>query len=123
MIAAKTPARRAHRKKIAGAKLHARLQQRILHGRNPRGTAQESIEGGDLAELLVAQQGEFFVRIALRRLLHRGQTISDQAGLSAPFIEQRNDGEGRERNHDEHEKRDQDCGHRFNSNCRLPIAD
>ena len=37
----------------------------ILHGGNAGGTAQQSVEGGDLAELFVAEQGEFFVGLAL----------------------------------------------------------
>ncbi len=79
---AKNAADHAQRQEVAGAKFHARLQQCILHGRDPGGAAQQSVEGGNLAELFVAHQGEFFVRFALRRLLHGGETIFDEAGLA-----------------------------------------
>ena len=102
----RSAAERAERKKVARAKFHARLQQRILHGRNAGGAAQQGIEGGDLAELLVAQQGKFFVGLAFRRLLHGGQTIFDEAGPGAALIEQRRTREGREGDHEEHEQCD-----------------
>ena len=110
----------AEHEKVAGAKLHARLQQSFLNGRNAGGAAQQAIEGGDLAELLVAQQRQFLVRLAFGCFLHGRQTISNEAGLGAALIDQRQTRKGREGHHHEHQERNQQCGHRkrfSNSNC------
>ena len=60
----------------------------FLHGGNPGGAAQQSVERGNLAELLVAQQGKFFVGFALRRFLHRGEAVFDEAGAGIALVDQ-----------------------------------
>jgi hypothetical protein len=89
--------RHAQDEEVAGAKLHARLQQRFLDGGNSGGAAQQSVEGGNLAELLVAQQGEFFVGIAFGGFLNGGEAVFDKAGAGVALIDERSSGKGRER--------------------------
>ena len=58
-----------------------------------------------MAQLLIAQQGEFFLGSALGSLALVGQTFLDQPGVSAALVDQRGQREGRDCDDDENEKR------------------
>ena len=80
--------------------------QRILHGGDAGGAAQQSVEGGNLAELFVAEQGEFFFGLTLGSFLDVGEAFFDKAGAGVALVEQGEGGESHEGDDDEDEKRD-----------------
>ncbi len=101
-------AEHAEQEKISGAEFHARLQEGILHGGDAGGAAEQSVECGDLAELFIAEQGEFFVGFALRSLLDGSEAVFDKAGAGVALVEQGEGGEGHEGDDDEDENCDQE---------------
>ena len=75
-----------------------------------------SIESRNLAELLIAQEREFFVGGEFRRLALVGQAFLDEPGARVALVENRAHAERRKRDHDEHEKCNESCGHRITQN-------
>src|SRR5271165_190553 len=97
-------AEHAQHEEVTGAKLHAGLGESLLDGGNPGGAAQQSIECGNLAELFVAEESELLVGFALGNFVYGGEAVLDEAGSGIAFVEQGADDEGRDGNHDEDEK-------------------
>src|ERR1700722_6897169 len=90
---------------VAGTHGDAALHQHFLEVGNAGRAPEQIVESGNLAELLIAQEGEFFFRGTLVGLALIGEALLDETSLSAPLIKQRHRGEHRERNHDEHQNR------------------
>ena len=98
---------RREQQEIAGTKFHASLQQSILHSGDAGGAAEQNVECGNLAELFVAQESEFFFGIALGSFLNGGQALADEACAGTALIDERANGEGGKGDDEEDEKCDQ----------------
>jgi hypothetical protein len=81
------------------------LQESFLNGGNAGGAAEQCVERGKFAELLVAEESEFFVGVALRSFLYGGETVFDEASLGVALVDERAGDEGS----DGHEEEDEEC--------------
>src|ERR1700722_15978236 len=109
----------AQQEEVAGAELHARLQQGVLDGGDALGASEEGVERGNFTKLFVAEKSEFFVRFALRGFLHGGEAVFDKASASIALVDQRARDKDDERNRDEHQNGNQHW-HRRLALCGVP---
>jgi hypothetical protein len=101
---ASVPQRMHNIRKLPARNFMPACVQSFLDGGNARGAAQESVECGNLAELFVAEKGEFFVRVRARAFLDGGEAVFDEAGAGIALVDEGARGKGGEGNHDKDEK-------------------
>src|SRR5208337_2498362 len=82
-----------------------------LDGGYAFGAPQQCVESGNVAELLIAHDGELFFGAGLRGLTFLGQSFPDQAGPGAALVEKQEQGEGCQRNQNAYQSGNQKCGH------------
>ena len=74
----------------------------------PLGTAQQVVEGGNLAQYFIAQQRQIFSSLALRSLLYRREALAQQARLRTALVEQGKDDKHSQRDDHKHGDGDDD---------------